>query len=269
VSAVNEPAVFQVIYPGDPLQADLLALWQPAALEKIILIGGEQPGVVWRADLPDDPAASARLLTTHALSLQQTNVALDVAGPLLQQDIRRASSRAAAPGQVDFGVSPTQDSASAANGRYDLIAQALNADPHSVAFGLSDEVTEAAEIVSRFAGSVHRLVDQFALVESSRGGNPSARTRVDWLGDVQTWWLAGSPAPAIADHRRVLAQAIATRQAWLRLAATLTAGAAKVGLSMAAGPFNPVAILTVWKYVQKVIEQYRAIRIGVPVEQES
>ncbi len=128
---------------------------------------------------------------------------------------------------------------------------------------------EAAGTIADFAGSVHRLVDQFALVESSRGGVASARTRVDWLGDVHTWWMSGSPAPAIADHRRVLAQAIATRQAWLRLATILTAGAAKSRSSMAAGPFNPVAILTVWKYVQKVIEQYRLIRMGVPVPQDS
>jgi hypothetical protein len=269
VSTVDDSAVFQVIYPGDPLQADLLGLWQPGVLENTILINGEQPGVVWRADLPDDPAASARLLTTHALTLQQTNMALDVAGPLLQQDLRRASGGAAAPGQVNFGIAPVQDSSNAAGGRYDLIAQALNADPQSVAFGLQDELAEAAGTIAHFAGSVHRLVDQFALVESSRGGLASARTRVDWLGDVHTWWISGSPAPAIADHRRVLAQAIATRQAWLRLATTLTASAAKVGLSMAAGPFNPVAILTVWKYVQKVIEQYRLIRMGVPVPQDS
>jgi hypothetical protein len=69
-----------------------------------------------------------------------------------------------------------------------------------VAFGLQDEVSEAAGTIAHFAGSVHRLVDQFALVESSRGGFPSARTRVDWLGDVHTWWMAGSPLPAIADQ---------------------------------------------------------------------
>jgi hypothetical protein len=129
-----------------------------------------------------------------------------------------------------------------------------------VAFGLGDEINEAIQTVSGFADSVHRLVDQFALVESSRGGLSNARTRVEWLGDVHTWWAGGSPEHAISDHRRVLAQAIATRQAWLRLATILTAGAAKIGLSMAAGPFNPVAIMTAWKYIQKVIEQYRVIK---------
>jgi hypothetical protein len=247
-----------VIYPGDPQQADLLGLWQPAALESSIQIAGEQPGVIWRADLPEDPAASARLLNMHALSLYRTDLALQATGPLLAQDLRRAAAgttSASADGEsAHFALSSR-----AASGRFSLVLDALNADPQAVSFGLTDEVAEAAGVVARFAGSVHRLVDQFALVESLRGGMPSSRTRVSWLGDVHTWWLAGSPTAAIADHRRLLAQAIATRQAWLRLATTLTAGAAKVGMAMATGPFNPLAILTVWKYVQKVIEQYRSI----------
>ena len=108
---------------------------------------------------------------------------------------------------------------------------------------------------------MRRLVDQFALVESSRGARPAPAPVIDWLGDVHTWWLAGSPPPVISDHRRALAQAVATRQAWLRLATMLTAGAAKIGIAMAAGPFNPLAIMTAWKYVQKVIEQYRLITL--------
>lgn len=249
---VGDEAVFQVIYPGDPQQVDLLQLWHAAALEKPIVIDGEIPGVVWRADLPEDTLASTRLLNAHAFSLRQTDLALDATLPLLSRDLRRAAQGGA--GGESFALT-----AGAVPARYDLVYQALNADPQGVSFGLNDEISEAAETIARFAGSVRRLVDQFALVESLRGGLPGARTRVDWLGDVHTWWLAGSPAPAITDHRRLLAQAIATRQAWLRLATTLTAGAAKVGMAMATGPFNPVAILTVWKYIQKVIEQYRSI----------
>ena len=220
------------------------------------------PGVVWRANLPEDPVETARLLNTHAVTLRQTGLALEAAGPLLRRDLQRAAADSSSDGQVGFGNSLAIEPLGADSGRYDLVIGALHYDPRSVSFALRDELSEAAETVSNFAASVHRLVDQFALVESILGGRPSARTRVDWLGDVHTWWAIGSPGPAIADHRRVLAQAIATRQAWLRLATVLTAGAAKVGLSMAAGPFNPVAIMIAWKYVQKVIEQYRLIGRG-------
>lgn len=259
MSTVSGPTIFQVSYPGDPLQTDPLELWQSVAHQKNNLIDGDQPGVVWRADLPEDPVASARQLTIHAVTLHQTNLALQATGSLLQQDLQWAATNRIAEGQVDFGVSPIQDLSRSTSERYNLVAQALNGDPQEVSFGLQDELTEALEIVSRFASSVHRLVEQFALVESGRGGLSNARTRVEWLGDVQTWWVGRSPSIVMADHRCVLNQALATRQAWLRLATTLTAGAAKVGMAMATGPFNPLAIMTVWKYVKKVIEQYRII----------
>jgi hypothetical protein len=253
VRHVSATAVFQVCYPDATPQPDLLGLWQAEGLGASFSIGGETPGVVWRVNLPEDSLESARLLNTQSLSLRQTSLALDAAGPLLSRDLQRAAAGGA--GQVAF------DLGAASSGRYDLLAQALSADPGSLSFGLRDELSEATQTVSNFAASVSRLVDRFALVESSRGGATSARTRLDWMGDVHTWWLAGSPPPVIRDHRRALAQAVATRQAWLRLATLLTAGAAKIGIAMAAGPFNPLAILTAWKYVQKVIEQYRLITL--------
>jgi hypothetical protein len=259
VSKMDGTAVYQVFYPDALPQADLLGLWQPGGRDGSFSIDGEMPGVVWRVNLPEDPGESARLLNTQTVALRQTALALEAAGPLLGRDLQQATAK----GSTGSESAPAFDLNGVNSGRYELVAQALSYDPGSVSFDLRDELSEAAETVSGFAASVHRLVDQFALVESSRGSLPSARTRVDWLGDVHTWWVAGSPRPAIADHRRVLAQAIATRQAWLRLATVLTAGAAKVGLSMAAGPFNPVAILTTWKYIQKVIEQYRIIKRSI------
>ena len=217
MSAVDNLAVYQVLYPEAPPQADLLGLWQPGRMEGSFSIGGEMPGVVWRANLPEDPVETARLLNTHAVTLRQTGLALEAAGPLLRRDLQRAAADSRSDGQVGFGNSLAIEPPGADLGRYDLVIGALYYDSRSVSFDLRDELSEAAETVSNFAASVHRLVDQFALVESILGGRPSARTRVDWLGDVHTWWAIGSPGPAIADHRRVLAQAIATRQAWLRL----------------------------------------------------
>ena len=264
MSTVDTPVVFQVVYPNTdiaaPSQMDLLALWQPISTEKSFSTGGEQPGLIFSANLPEDPLASALLLNIHAQSLRQTDVALTATGPLLIQDLQRASIDGVKQGSGGYGIGSVLDTPSAVYGRYDLVAQAINYNATSFSFDLQDELTEAIEIVGRFAGSIHRLVNQFALVETSQGGQLRARTRVDWLGDVHTWWAAGSMASTTSDHRRVLAQALATRQAWLRLLTLLTAGAAKVGLAMAAGPFNPLAVWTAWKYVQKIIEQYRALQ---------
>ena len=260
---MENPVGFQIIFPGEgseaPAQLALLGLWQPGSARESFSIGGEQPGLVWRADLPEDPVQTARALNNQALALRQISQALAAAGPLLTQDLRQVA-----------GIGPTglayKLPGGAAPGRREILAQALTYNTESLSFGLKDELTEAVEIVGHFAGQVRRLVDQFALVESGRGGRRAARTRVDWLGDVDTWWEPGSPSPSISDHRRVLAQALAARQEWLRLVLVLTAGAAKIGLAMATGPFNPVAIWAAWTYVQKVIEQCRSLKQARPVE---
>ena len=266
---MTDPAVFQVAFPGEgetiSPQVDLLELWQPVATDEPYLTSGEAPGMVWRVNLPDDSTKAGSLLDAHTLALSQTNLALSAAGPLLLQDLRQASGQASAR-QFAVERASYEFSSSAEGDRVTFLTQALNYQPGGVSFGLQDELAEAAELVSRFTGSLHRLVDRFALVESGRGGRLAARTRVDWLGDVHTWWADGSPAPTITDHQRVLAQALATRQAWLRLAAVLTAGAARVGLAMATGPFNPVAIWAAVQYVQKVLAQYRLMRPAPPGE---
>ncbi len=190
MSNVSAAAVFQVCYPDDTPQPDLLGLWQAERLDASFSVGGETPGVVWRVNLPEDPLESARLLGAQSLSLVNTTLALDAAGPLLSRDLQRAAAGDA--GHVAFDLSV------ASAGRYDLLTQALYAHPGSVSFDLRDELSEAAQTVSNFAVSVQRLVDRFALVESSRGGATGARTRLDWLGDVHTWWLAGSPPPVIS-----------------------------------------------------------------------
>jgi hypothetical protein len=254
---------FQMILPGEgsetTAQLALLGLWQPSSATESFSISGEQPGVVWRADLPEDPAESARALNSHALALRQVGHALAAAGPLLVQDLGHMA-----------GFAPTglayELPAGAAPDRREILAQALTREAEGASFGLKDDLAHAAQVVGRFSGQIRRLVDQFALVESRHAGRCAARTRVDWLGDVHTWWVPGSPASSISDHGRVVAQALATRQEWLRLVFVLTAGAARISLAMATSPFNPVAIWTAWAYVQKVIEQYHSVQQTKPVK---
>lgn len=250
-------ADFQLIFPGEdrkaPAQLALLGSWQPTSSRESFGIGGEQPGLVWRADLPEEPLESARALDRHDLSLRQIDQALVAVGPLLIHDLREVADTD--PAGLGYALP-----AGATPGRREILAHALTFRAESVSFGLKDELAEVVEVVAGFASQVRRLVDQFVLVESGRAGRRAARTRVDWLGDVTTWWAAGSSATSISDHQRVVAQALATRRQWLRLVLVLTAAAANIGLAMATGPYNPVAIWAAWTYVQKVIEQYRALQ---------
>ena len=263
-----DPVVFQVSFPGAadqevPTDLAQLGFWQTVPASRSFAAGGPQPGMVWKAELPGDAEAARLVLTGHAQALRQTERALAAAGPLLERDLRQGSL---SPGWADqpFTLEPGADPAAqlppeGLRARQNILARALDPLPDSLSFNLGDDLAAAGEVASRFAGQVSRLVNQFALVESSRGGQATAWTRVEWLGDVQTWWAPGRPQEDIAAHQRVLAQALATRQAWLRLVLVFAAGAAKIGMEMAAAPFNPIAVWTAWNYIQKVIEQYRVV----------
>ena len=253
---MSDPAIFQVLAPGEgnppPAELAQLGLWQPAPAARAYAEGGELPGLVWRAHLPADGDAAALALAAHDRTLFYTAQALHAAGPLLNRDLRQSQTAGAAQA---YALMPGVLAV-----RRGILARALNPQASGLAFGLQDDLAQAGEIVSRFAGQVTRLVEQFALVESSHSGRRAARTRVEWLGDVHTWWTPGHSPAALADHRRVLGLALATRQAWLRLILAFTAGAAKIALAMGATPFNPIAVWAAWNYVQTVLKHYHSLQ---------
>jgi hypothetical protein len=283
--------------------------------------------VVWRADLPEDPLEAEALLNGQALALRQTRRALSAVGPLLAQDLAQAAhgGAVAAHFALEGGAAASAGAllpAGGASTRQAILAQALRRDPQEaapseaapseaafggVAFGgLRDELAEASQAVGRLAALVRRLVGepagggQYALVESGSGGILTARTRLDWQGDLHTWWAPRglalfTPAPAreaprslslaqmdrasetlgferadrlpmVENHRRLLAQALATRQEWLRFLLVLTSGATKIGLLAASGPFAPAALWAAWNYAQDVIRQFRRLAATAQIE---
>lgn len=251
-----DPDGLQIIFPGEgseaPGQLALLGPWRPGSDTEAFTIGGEQPGVVWRANLPEDPLESALALDSSALALRRIGQALATAGPLLVEDLRLMAGTG--PSGLAYELP-----AGAAPDRREILLQVLTRETETPSFSLRDDITGAVELVSRFTSQLRRLVEQFALVESRYSDRCVARTRVDWSGDVHTWWAPGIRASMISDHRRVLAQAMATRREWLRLVFVLTSGAAKISVVMATTPFNPLAIWAAWAYVKKVVEQYNSL----------
>jgi len=250
--------IFTVFVPYTPPVPDVLDLWQVNANDEAYQIGGEKPGSIWRADLPNDMKAAARALNTHAVQLKQTSRALTAAGSLLSSDLQQVNVRGGSEATYDL-------EASGITGRQALLAFAFNYDPEQVEYNSQVDKLQldaTAAWVSRFAWQVRSQVEQFALVASVSGGRQIGLTRVVWTGDMQTWWNKGSSSALVDLHRQLLAQAIASRQAWLRLLLTIMEGAVKVGLSLTTGPFSLIAIWTAFNYVRKVIEQYR--QLGAP-----
>jgi hypothetical protein len=109
-------------------------------------------------------------------------------------------------------------------------------------------------------------VEQFALVETVRGGRAIGITRVAWLGDAETWWAAGASAEHFSQHAQALAQALATRQEWLNFLLLVSSGMLKVAVALATTPFSPLTIWTTWNYLRQVVQEYQQIRLSsIPI----
>lgn len=255
---MDQASTFRVIVPDREPSSDVLDLWQVGTAPEVFAFSGESGGLVWRADLPSDPQEAGRALNQHAHLLRQTESALSAAGPLLDDDLRQLTESDGADASYFLEARGT-------GGRHAVLALGMDYDLQRMDFsgriGVLD-LEEKMATVEQLANQVRRLVEQFALVETIHGGHRSGLTRINWLGDAQTWWASDTPPTAIAHHSQLLRQVLGTRQNWLRFLLQLVAGAAKIGMAMASGPFAPIAILTAFNYLQKVMEQYR--RLAVP-----
>lgn len=257
-------APFSLAFPAHQPGADAFALWQAPAGSAALPTGA---GEVWRADLPDDPQSAGQLLAALAAQVRRSQNALPLAQLALEHDLRGLTPAA---GELSFS---TQDSLApprailAAGWSYQAQtrAAAQGAVP-AASFGLLDglpvgkrELDEAADALRSFCAQVSGSVNRLALIETRVNGRKIAVTRAGWSGDLRTWWSAASNPDQRRQHERVVAQALATRQAWTRLLILLTAGTARVAAALAAAPFSPIAIWTTWNYVKEVIRQTQSL----------
>ncbi len=257
-----EAATFRLVTPGEPALLDALDLWQIGSHPEAAA-GSSQPScLVWRADLPQNPDEAQTALTNHARALTQTNRALAVADILLESDLITVQDVRGTPSHYSLGLSADED-------RLAILAGGLAHQPEPVEFSTSrrdarsDEI-ETVNTIGRFTGLVQRLVGQINLVESVSAGRRTGLTRLEWPGGLQTWWAPGSPPASIPLHLQLLEQALATRQAWMRFWMLICSTTVKIGLAIASGPFLPVALFTAFKYLRKLVEQARMLRLPAP-----
>jgi hypothetical protein len=130
----------------------------------------------------------------------------------------------------------------------------------SFALGISlpKDWQRTAQEAMDFFGQVRQMLAYYAYVESSAGGTSIGRTMVSWMGDFETLWQRGLSADQMRVHTRSVELALASRQAWVKMAMLVTEGAALFGLFSSTG--NPLMIPAVYKFIRQVMEQYREIR---------
>lgn len=251
---------FQVSLPGSASPAlDVFGLWDSSSPPSRPGKGDGGLGLLFTADLPADPTLALDLLDARETALRLSRQALPGAEQRLSADLREMALVNA--GGASFAVGGGENAGARA-----FLAAAIQHQGLGVSFGLLDnlkidpfQLDEAANAVSSFAAQVHRVVDQLALVETVSGGQRLGITRAAWSGDVETWWSAAASRDQRLQHEQVLAQALATRQGWLRFLLMVTGGITRVAAALAAGPFSPVAIWATWNYLREVVNEFRAL----------
>jgi hypothetical protein len=264
---MGDTAAYQVSLPGQTAIVDVFGLWQEAPAGTVYVELGSQPGSIWRADLPVEAGEADLLLA------RQDRLSTQGLGWLQQADARLAADLAELPPPEqatsydvnDSWLKPGQGArleilAAAAQRRWEQEGMPVHYSLFD-SLKLDDRMLEkASQEVDRFNNQVQTSIVQLAQVETVIGGQVLAVTQASWSGDLQTWWAPNADHAHIHYHRRVLAQAMATRRGWLRFFTTILSGAARLAAALSTGPFSILAIWSAWNYLQQVVGQVRRLQ---------
>lgn len=253
-------ASFQVIIPGQETPVDALGLWQVTAGEAI---SGDQAGSLWRAQLPAEPLEAGQALDVQEADLHRVRRALGTVESRLSADLKNLPQPEAA---ADYALQPTRLEVEPGSPGSVLVTAAQTRWPEA-SYAVYDRfplnahsLEEAGQAVGHFASQVQQTISQFARVETVLGGRMVGVTHVAWSGEVATRWSARYGPDHYHQHTRVLAQALATRQDWLRFLLLVTGGALRIGAALASGPFSLLTLWTTWNYLKRVVAEYSRLR---------
>ena len=259
--------MFQFSLPGGAAGEDVLGIWQASPVLAAASADGmafatsaevETPvdAVVWKVDLPSDPRQAASALRQQQAALQMAGLDLLAAQNRLQAFAATQQPGADQPAQA-FGLEEAGFFGPEAE-----LSEWLPSSRSGMSFGLGISLPhnwqETAEEALDFFGKVRQMLANYAFVESSSGGSAIGRTEVSWLGDFETLWRSGLAEDQVKMHRNSVELALASRQAWIKMAMLVTQGAALFGLLSSTG--NPLLIPAVYKFIRQVLEQSREIR---------
>jgi hypothetical protein len=242
---LNLPQVFQHWQPAPVAQAGAELSFGAAPAEQVSR---------WRLDLPAGPGQADAYLAQAEAQLQATQALLEATPLRLDALVTRVTSG----GEAHYAVEALPADGTAEQPAEAALLSWIDAyQPGQVAFGgvgldqrqMGEAVTQFQQVVNNLLGQVLHL----AQVETSLEGQLLARSLVSWTGDVDTTWGDGTQAEERSLHQRSLALALASRLAMLKMFTTVTQGAAKIAVLIAAPGGALLALPAAWKYLQQLL----------------
>lgn len=274
----SEPVRFEIagVDAEDPL-----GLWT-AVPESEVHFGIEDESAappddtpVYRIQLSEDIKAVEAAFGEREARMQQSAQALESIPARLDDLVARTQARQkAAAGQVvHFGIDQLGAAEDAAESELlDLLADvdsagtATHTADEPVEFGIIDETIHSAleQAKSQFnalLNQINREILHYAWVETVLLGETLARTSVDWSGDAETVWNDGISPEQTRLHSRSLRFATRSRALKMRMAMTITGGAAKVAALMTNPAGAALALPVVYRYVSQMLTQARELNM--------
>ena len=266
---------------------DPLGLWEPAPESPIHFGAGQETFAppadipIYRVELHDSGMAADTIFHESEFRLERTARVLEQIPNRLEDLVTRTEQQleAAESKALHFALEEPGVVIDLAEAELLYHLAALDAkravpptESAQIDFGVLDEVIHPAmeQANSQFKSLLNQInheVLHYAWVETVLLGQLLARTSVGWSGDAKTIWRESVSAEQIALHRRTLRFATRSRALKMRLAMTITGGAAKVAALMT-NPAGAVLVLpAVYRYVKQILSQASelgALKEGVP-----
>jgi hypothetical protein len=245
---------------------DILSQWQVNLIERADLTISSSmpsPGILWRADLPRNTYTAQRLLSDHRRVQASA-----------QQALPRAEQRLAfyADQVVQYGPSASelytldeQDWPRPERELHDWLAQAQYSGYHEEeAYDLRDDLREAGQQIASLYQMLGRLGKGEDWVITDQAGRLLGRSRLNWLGDLDTY-LAPSVTRELAGlHRQHLRACLEARLLWIRIGLMTTAFAVRLASSLAMPTNLITAARPILRFIKDVIGEYRRLSATIP-----
>lgn len=229
-----------------------------------------EQGFTWRKDLPAHPQLAAAALQQSEARLQSSLQALEAVPAAIDNLVGRllAEDRAV----ISFDSAAVAGLAPPESELLRLLA-VVEPDLAPLSYGWAgDAVGDWAAACRQFQlalGRIQLLARHLAWVETRVGAALVGRSAAGWTGDLATSWGSGLDLQLRDLHRRSLAQALASRNALLRMLAITTQGALKLSVLIAAPGGALLALPVAWKYANQVLAQLDQYRQSLHPIQES
>jgi hypothetical protein len=248
----------EVTVPGGPPAADVLGIWVQAPAEAVPdEWGAPVPATShWRVDLAADPRLASRGLRSHLALIDRVGPVLPVAERRLWDFAQQIDRPGAA--SFDLGTTPLPPA---------------EQELWSLTMAMRGQVAQSfypgEDLVNRWQGYIkeagdfidqaRRALSMFVVIDTTLAGRELGRTRIGWLGDVQTGWYRAAPADHVSLHGDAVTLALATRNMWLLIASRITGSAVRLGGALLAG--SPIlAAPAAWRFIKQIVEEVRTLR---------